>query len=99
MRNENFGVFGAVLEKFKGDGAVRASALDFWGPVFANKFLAQKLFVVSRGINSDLAYFLRKLLRSENFKAICLANGDHVSGWELIGLGTVRTQNPSNRDV
>ena len=68
-----------MLEKFKGDGAVRASSLSFWGPLFANKFLAQKLFVVSRGINSDLAYFLRKLLRSENFKAICEANGDHVT--------------------
>ena len=70
------GFFGAVLEKLKGVGAVRASSFVFLGPVFGNKFLAQKLFVVSRGINSDLAYFLRKLLRSENFKAICVANGD-----------------------
>ena len=65
-----------MLEKFKGVGAVRATFLDLWGPLFANKFLAQKLFVVSRGINSDLAYFLRKLLRRNIFKAICVANGD-----------------------
>ena len=65
-----------MLENLKGDWAVRLGPFRVGGPVCANKFLAQKLFVVSRGINSDLAYFLRKLLRSENFKAICVANGD-----------------------
>ncbi len=75
-RNAFFGVFGAVLEKFKGCGAAKKRATSCGSPVCANKFLAQKLFVVSHGIKTDLAYFLRKLLRSENFKSICGANGD-----------------------
>ena len=55
-----------MLEKFEGSGAAKNSPRSFWGPECANKFLARKLFVVSRGIKTDLAYFLRKLLRSEN---------------------------------
>ena len=74
-----FGVFGAVLEKFEGNGAGKIFSFFYWGLECANKFLAQKLFVVSRGIKTDLAYFLRKLLRSENFKSICGANGDYVT--------------------
>ena len=79
MKNAIFGVFEAVLEKFEGNGDIKKISFYFWDPECANKFLAQKLFVVSRGINSDLAYFLRKLLRRNIVKAICVANGDHVS--------------------
>ena len=68
-----------MLEKFKGSGAANFLQLGPRSPVCANKFLAQKLFVVSRGIKADLAYFLRKLLRSENFKSICGANGDNMT--------------------
>ena len=94
-----FGVFGAVLEKFEGSGAAKIFARSFWGPECANKFLARKLFVVSRGIKTDLAYFLRKLLRSENFKSICGANGDYVTwGW-LIGSASVRSQYSRNSDI
>ena len=78
-RKAIFGVFGAVLEKFEGNGDASLFYFRFGGPVCANKFLARKLFVVSRGIKTDLAYFLRKLLRSENFKSICGANGDYVT--------------------
>ena len=99
VRNEILGVFWAVLENFKRDWAVSQRPFRVWGPVCTNKFLAQKLFVVSRGINSDLAYFLRKLLRSENFKAICVANGDYVTwGW-LIGSASVRSQYSRNSDI
>ena len=79
VKNAIFEVNGAVLERFEGDGAMACDIESFRDPVCANKFLARKLFVVSRGIKSDLAYFLRKLLRSENFKAICVANGDYVT--------------------
>ena len=79
MKNAIFGVFGAVLEKFEGNGDTIYFEFCFRGPECANKFLARKLFVVSRGIKTDLAYFLRKLLRSENFKSICGANGDYVT--------------------
>ena len=99
VRNEILGVFGAVLENFKGDWAVSQRPFRVWGPVCTNKFLAQKLFVVSRGINSDLAYFLRKLLRSENFKAICVANGDYVTWEGLIGSASVRSQYSRNSDI
>ena len=79
MKNAIFEVNGAVLERFEGNEAPTKSIESFRDPVCANKFLARKLFVVSRGINSDLAYFLRKLLRRNIFKAICVANGDHVT--------------------
>ena len=79
MKNAIFGVFEAVLEKFERNGDIKKISFYFWGPECANKFLARKLFVVSRGINSDLAYFLRKSLRRNIVKAICVANGDHVS--------------------
>ena len=49
MKNAIFEVNGAVLEKFEGDGAEFRLLESFGDPVCANKFLAQKLFVVSRG--------------------------------------------------
>ena len=68
-----------VLKKFEANSGTKQKSFRFNGVKSVNKFLAEKLFVVSRGTEIVLAYFLRKLLRSENFKSICSANGDYVS--------------------
>ena len=68
-----------MLKNLEGNQDSKTSPGRSRCPLFGNKFLAQKLFVVSRGTEIVLAYFLRKLLRSENFKSICSANGDYVS--------------------
>ena len=68
-----------MLQRVAGNRGVKSMSGYSMVAISANKFLAQKLFVVSRGTEIVLAYFLRKLLRSENFRSICSANGDYVS--------------------